>query len=198
MELEYAAVIIGFFTVGVLDDIFQIKPARKGLMLVVPCAMAGVVTGEIWLAALCWIAANAYNLLDHADGVAGASAFGSLLFVLTPLGIAAAGASAGFLVHNFPRARLFMGDGGSYALGAILVLAWYQTGPVGVLLGIAVPCADTAFVVVRRCLAGRAPWIGGVDHTGHVMLRAGVPPRLMPFIYGGAAAGFAGLGSWIY
>jgi UDP-GlcNAc:undecaprenyl-phosphate GlcNAc-1-phosphate transferase len=79
---------------------------------------------------------NAVNLLDGIDGLAGGvSALAALFFaiifsrisnnsamVLTCLCLSAA--LAGFLVFNmpFPRAKIFMGDGGSQFLGFILAL----------------------------------------------------------------------------
>jgi UDP-GlcNAc:undecaprenyl-phosphate GlcNAc-1-phosphate transferase len=45
---------------------------------------------------------------------------------------------------------------------------------------LAVPLADTTFVVARRLAAGTPPWIGGTDHSGHILLRAGAPAGAVP------------------
>jgi UDP-GlcNAc:undecaprenyl-phosphate GlcNAc-1-phosphate transferase len=104
------------------------------------------------------------------------------------IGVTGAGAVCGFLVHNVAPARSFLGDSGSLMLGALLVLTWAPGGPAAVLLGCLVPLADTAFVVSRRLLAGRKPWIGGTDHSGHALLRAGVGPRMLAAGYAATSA----------
>lgn len=76
-------------------------------------------------------AANAVNLTDGLDGLASglttmcgiALAFGCWIIgevELALLALAVAGASAGFLWHNAPPAKVFMGDVGSVGLGAAL------------------------------------------------------------------------------
>jgi UDP-GlcNAc:undecaprenyl-phosphate GlcNAc-1-phosphate transferase len=82
---------------------------------------------------------NAVNFLDNMNGViAGLSAIALAGFAwgswhrgaygLASGQLALAGACAGFLRYNFPRARIFLGDAGSlflgYSLGASAVLAW--------------------------------------------------------------------------
>ena len=83
-------------------------------------AFAAVV-GIVW-------AANLFNFMDGADGLAGGMGvigFGALAGAATLAGhqalavtcAAIASACAGFLAHNFPPARVFLGDGGSIPLG---------------------------------------------------------------------------------
>jgi UDP-GlcNAc:undecaprenyl-phosphate GlcNAc-1-phosphate transferase len=129
---------------------------------------------------------NAVNFLDNMNGMVGGLAAIALLgFAWTSLerganGVAAAqlalaGACLGFLPHNFPKARIFLGDAGSlllgYSLGASALLAmkgappgWGQAGPVIVL---AYPAFDLIFVVVTRLRDGRPVQQGGKDHTNH-------------------------------
>jgi len=189
-----AAVLAGFCTVGVIDDYCELRPAWKATLLILPCSAAAWLTGHLWVGVGCWCASNAVNLLDHADGLAGASAAGSLAVAGGSMGLAGAGASCGFLIHNVPPARVFLGDGGSLMLGALLVLAWSPSGVWATLLGTAVPAADAAFVTMRRLAKRRAPWVGGTDHTGHLILGAGVRPTVLIISYGvlSAAFGFAG------
>lgn len=85
---------------------------------------------------LVWLL-NLYNFMDGIDGIAGIEAItvclgGILLFLLSgnddlwlePALLAAA--TAGFLVWNFPPAKIFMGDAGSGFLGIILGLISIQ------------------------------------------------------------------------
>src|SRR5207245_2294613 len=74
---------------------------------------------------------HALNVLDHIDGatagvgaasaatIAAVAAIGGQ-FVVAAAAAAVAGACLGYLVHNFPPARLFMGDMGALALGFAL------------------------------------------------------------------------------
>jgi UDP-GlcNAc:undecaprenyl-phosphate/decaprenyl-phosphate GlcNAc-1-phosphate transferase len=187
VELELLLVLAGFCAVGAVDDYRPLRAFVKAALLLVPCAGAAWVTGEAWVGLACWLSANAVNMLDHADGTAASACAGSLLVAGGPLGIAGAGASLGFLTQNWPPARVFLGDGGSLMLGALLVLAW-SSAPVAWLAGSAVPLLDAAFVVARRIRRGRPPWVGGTDHSGHELLRHGMHAAWLPVLYGSTAA----------
>lgn len=76
---------------------------------------------------IAWMA-NLFNFMDGSDGLAGGMAtigFAALAFRAADVGAgptalacaAVAAASAGFLLHNFPPARVFLGDAGSIPLG---------------------------------------------------------------------------------
>jgi UDP-GlcNAc:undecaprenyl-phosphate GlcNAc-1-phosphate transferase len=129
---------------------------------------------------------NAINFLDNMNGVvAGLSAIALAGFSwdswhrgaygLASGQLALAGACAGFLRYNFPRARIFLGDAGSlflgYSLGASAVLAWtWQPrgwGQVGSILMVGYPIFDLIFVVVRRAREKRRIYEGGKDHSNH-------------------------------
>jgi len=84
-----------------------------------------ILTGAIWIV---WMV-NLYNFMDGIDGLAGGeAAVASLFFFLlfarygesgwAVANLFVAAASMGFLVHNWPPARVFMGDAGSAFLGA--------------------------------------------------------------------------------
>jgi UDP-N-acetylmuramyl pentapeptide phosphotransferase/UDP-N-acetylglucosamine-1-phosphate transferase len=89
--------------------------------------------------------------------------------------LALAGACIGFLPHNFPKARIFLGDAGSlflgYSLGASALMTMQGAAPgwgrTGALLILAYPAFDMIFVVVTRTRAGRPVYEGGKDHTNH-------------------------------
>ncbi|MEZ4414067.1 MAG: hypothetical protein R2910_13845 [Gemmatimonadales bacterium] len=76
-------------------------------------------------------AINVVNFMDGIDGLIGSQAviFGAYLALLGEsggmagvVGLVLAGASAGFLLWNWPPARIFLGDVGSGALGLLFVL----------------------------------------------------------------------------
>jgi len=192
--LTGAAVALG---VGVWDDRFGMQPSVKmlGQAAAATLLLAGGVTPELGLpvgieAALALVALialmNAVNFLDNMNGMVGGiaaitlAAFGWTSLDRGASGIAAAqfalaGACIGFLPHNFPRARIFLGDAGSlflgYSLGASALLAlratppgWGQSGP---LLMLAYPAFDMLFVIVTRLRDGRPVWLGGKDHSNH-------------------------------
>jgi len=155
---------------------------------------------------LVWIVGmtNAFNLLDNMDGLAGG--VGVIVSAALLVGLQSPGAStiafhqtrylallmgatAGFLVYNFHPASIFMGDSGSLLLGlsyAALTLGHASddrlvsnplsivTGPVLVML---IPIFDTVLVTVSRLLSGRAPSVGGRDHSSHRLVAVGLSER---------------------
>lgn len=192
LSMSDVAILSGFCAVGCLDDLRPLPAKTKALLLLLPSVAAAWVTGALWLAPGLWLMANALNFLDHADGLAGATAAAALLATGTPAGLAGGGAALAFLAYNAPPARAFLGDGGSLLLGAAMMLLWQPAGLGSTLAWCALPLADAVAVTLRRLYQGRAPWIGGVDHSGHALLRAGVPPWLLPPLYAGVtvAAGW--------
>jgi UDP-GlcNAc:undecaprenyl-phosphate GlcNAc-1-phosphate transferase len=129
---------------------------------------------------------NAVNFLDNMNGMVGG--LGAITFAgfglhsawrgatgTAAAQLALAGACAGFLRYNFPRARIFLGDAGSlflgYSLGASAVLACrgptHGWGWLGAALMLGYPAFDLTFVVINRLMDGRKIYIGGKDHTNH-------------------------------
>ena len=153
---------------------------------------------------------NALNLLDNMDGLAGgvgaiAASFMGVNFLLAGdvelagVAFAFAGALVGFLVHNYPPARIFMGDSGSLFTG--LVLAGLALSPAPGLsrslfavvivsaIVLAVPILDTTFVTVTRLLEGRPVSKGGKDHTSHGLVALGISEERVVWLVWGLAAG---------
>ncbi|SER65640.1 MraY family glycosyltransferase [Halopseudomonas bauzanensis] len=119
---------------------------------------------------LVWLL-NLYNFMDGIDGIASVEAItvcagGALLYALLGMPMLAApplllaGAVAGFLVWNFPPARIFMGDAGSGFLGVVLGGLALQAAWVApqllwawlILLGVFV--LDATFTLLRRLMRG--------------------------------------------
>jgi Fuc2NAc and GlcNAc transferase len=134
-----------------------------------------------------WI--NLFNFMDGIDGIAGSQAVfmlvaGAVLGAwFQPLGIssavwvwmlAIAAATVGFLILNWPPARIFMGDVGStYLAFMILALALlsvrdgWLTFPVWLVLG-AIFFSDATVALLRRMLAGER-WFEA--HRSHAYQR---------------------------
>lgn len=128
---------------------------------------------------------NVLNWLDGIDGLAsgvGSVAAITLFFLsLAPivnqppvavLAIALFGALVGFLILNFPPARLFLGTSGSLAIGFILatlsVIAGSKLATAAFVL--AIPLIDSIWVIWRRWRTGRP--ITGADFSHlHYRLR---------------------------
>jgi Fuc2NAc and GlcNAc transferase len=151
-----------------------------------------------------FVLTNAVNFLDNQNGVAAALAATMLLVAGgDPLGAllrsewpaAAACAALAFLPWNWPRARLFLGDAGAYALGlaaAIAVCFHLHRGPSGLWLA-AVPLLDFAQVVAVRLALGLRPWVGDRRHLTHVALRFGAPSWSLAPAFAAAAWALAQL-----
>lgn len=145
-----------------------------------------------WLIAL----PNVVNLIDGFDGLA----TGLGLFMAVTLGIAGwlneqrpvawyaftmAGALLGFLVFNFPPARIFLGDGGAYLIGfciAALSLASSNKGSIAAVMlvtvvGLGVPILDTTFALVRRGLRGFPLFHADDEHIHHRLEDLGFSKR---------------------
>ncbi len=133
------------------------------------------------LAALCWLwFINLFNFMDGIDGLAGVETLfisaGLLLIglwlghgapALLPL-VVLAGATAGFLWHNWPPAKIFFGDVGSIPLGFFLGWLLIQLAAQGYLAAaFLLPgyfLADASATLLRRLLKGEAFWKPHRDH----------------------------------
>ena len=148
---------------------------------------------------------NAVNMVDGQDGlasglgaIAGLGLAGVALAVgVSPaLGLAVAGAAAGFLIWNRPPARAFLGDGGAYALGVVLVAAaatvsvdWPALLGCAVCLGLFV--MELVSTVIRRLHAASSAIRGDRDHTYDrlaVMLRSRPRSTLVALTVGATLA----------
>jgi UDP-GlcNAc:undecaprenyl-phosphate GlcNAc-1-phosphate transferase len=155
--------------------------------------LGGVLT-VIWLVALM----NIINLSDGVDGLAaGVCAIDGVAFALIAFNLQGAGSAAavlaaitaggalGFLAHNFPPAKIFMGDIGSnllgYLLGVAAVIGSLKTNAVLALVVplmiLAVPFLDTSFVVAKRLKYKKKPWEADAEHFHHRMARIGFSQR---------------------
>jgi len=201
--------------VGALDDRFDLHPAVKLLgqvaAAIVPVAFGveatnitlpfvgpidfGSLGGPITVVGLVAMM-NVVNFSDGVDGLAAgvcaiaAIAFSIIAFDLERshaaiLAACTAGAAAGFLVHNFPPASIYMGDCGAnllgFLLGCIAVEGAVKTQAVLALViplvVLAVPFLDTTFVVLKRMKYGRPVYLADDNHFHHRFSRIGFSQR---------------------
>ncbi|GAB6165196.1 MraY family glycosyltransferase [Thermostilla marina] len=199
---------------GLLDDRYSLDwRLRLGVEVLVALAMyvAGwrltVFIHSQWFSlplTVLWIVGlvNSFNMLDNMDGLsAGVAAIAAGLFGIVmatvpesmsgegQLFVAAfsflfLGTLLGFLWHNRPPARLFMGDGGSYFVGFIMAAVTLTATFAGdqvprhaiiaPLCVLAVPIYDTATVVAIRIRAGKSPFEGDKNHFSHRLVELGM------------------------
>lgn len=140
---------------------------------------------------------NVFNFLDNMDGLsAGIAAIASVVLFtasaqsgqvfIGALGLVFIGSLIGFLVFNFPPAKIFMGDCGSLIVGyfiAILTLRttyYHQDTTVGLyavfmpLVVMAVPLYDFVSVTFLRISQGKSPFVGDTQHFSHRIKRRGL------------------------
>lgn len=157
-----------------------------------PGAETKFAVGLLWLFGLfytVWMT-NLYNFMDGMDGFAGGMAvfgFGTLgllghlagddYYAVVCWVIAAA--SAGFLVWNFPPARIFMGDTGSSALGllAAALSLWADRDglfPLWLAVLVFAPfVVDATLTLARRTLKGERVWEAHRSHYYQRLVQAG-------------------------
>lgn len=170
--------VVAAAAVGLAEDLHGVPVAPRFALLCFAALPVAVLAGReaLLLAplALVYVVAvvNAVNFMDGingisaAQGVAGGLAYavgGHLLDepAITGLGLVLAAASLGFAPYNVPRARVFLGDVGSYGLGAALaglsVATWLAGAPLEAAgAPLALYLADTGTTLLRRIRAGEA------------------------------------------
>jgi len=194
---------LAMFLLGFYDDLRNLSPLFRFLVQFVSALLllvflapllpdvslwkwvlpgwAWVVPGAFWVV---WML-NLYNFMDGIDGLAGgeavvASSFFFLVFAYygqsgwAVANLVVAAASMGFLVHNWPPARIFMGDAGSAFLGAfygmqsvVAVLSTPVPFPI-LVLPFANFILDTTCTLFRR-LIRREKWY--TAHRSHFYQR---------------------------
>ena len=224
-SVSYSWVIISassfLFLVGLVDDLIHTKPYQKlvgqimGSAFVVYYGLTlpwtssqplNVVFTIFWLIGI----ANALNLLDNMDGLAGGiavigSAFLALNFLSTGqltealMMMTFAGALLGFLVYNSNPASIFMGDCGSLFIGFFLASSALVNVAGGrsrsllpvlavPILVLFIPIFDTTFVTILRKASGRSASQGGRDHTSHRLVALGMSEQHAVWMLYGLAA----------
>jgi UDP-GlcNAc:undecaprenyl-phosphate GlcNAc-1-phosphate transferase len=200
--------------VGLRDDIAHIRwQFRLGIQAMVATAvvLAGwrlsvfvdapvllTIVSVIWIVGLI----NSFNMLDNMDGLTSgvgtiAASILAAVMLLAPnpesnqpqLFVAGfllvlVGALLGFLLHNRPPARLFLGDAGSYFIGfwiaVATIMATFAGGntPTHAVLAplcvLSVPIYDTLTVIAIRLGEGRSPFEADKNHFSHRLVELGL------------------------
>jgi UDP-N-acetylmuramyl pentapeptide phosphotransferase/UDP-N-acetylglucosamine-1-phosphate transferase len=178
----FAAAVAAFAAIGFADDLAGLTAGRRLLMqglasLAIATALvdharlplavlaAAVVVIAVWLIGF----VNAFNFMDGVNGISAAHAvIGGAVYTalglwradpfLNAAGAAVAAGALAFLPWNAVRARVFLGDAGSYGLGmALAVLAAYSLirrfPPEAALAPLGLYLADTGWTLQRRIRA---------------------------------------------
>jgi Fuc2NAc and GlcNAc transferase len=152
---------------------------------------------------------NAYNFMDGIDGIAGLQAVTASigwmiigLYMGEPailmLGGSILFASLAFLLHNWPPARIFMGDAGSAFLGfcfasmPFVARTFVEVGANRLFIaGIALLWLfifDSIFTLIRRAARREKVWNAHREHLYQRLIRSGYAHRTVTLIYGGLSA----------
>ena len=157
-----------------------------------PIGFFGIPLAMLWIVA----AVNSLNLIDGMDGLATTVGF---VFSVT-IGVMAltdhrnldaviaftmAGALLGFLRHNWPPAKIYLGDSGSMLIGVVLgTLALRCQFKEAATLAVAAPLAiwaipmlDSVAALARRKLTGRSMYVTDRGHIHHRLLTRGLSNR---------------------
>ena len=204
------ALVSALFLLGLWDDKKHLGPIFKLIVqfaVAISAAYFADIRAEFFiqnkiitsLLSAFWIVLiiNSFNFLDNMDGLSAGIAVitGSIFFSISALngqvfisGIAIVfiGTLLGFLVFNFPPAKIYMGDAGSLVIGffiAILSLRttysheaaqsgqWYSV--LVPLIVLAIPMYDFISVTFLRIMQGKSPFVGDTQHFSHRIKKYG-------------------------
>ena len=165
-----------------------------------PAGLPLTILGIVWMT-------NAYNFMDGIDGIAGLQAFiasagwmimgyafGLPLVMFTSLAVCAG--TAGFLVHNWAPARVFMGDVGSAFLGflfsAMILLGLTESKneelsaylPVAGIAFVWMFAADSVLTFLRRLFRWEPVWSAHRKHLYQELIKTGLTHQRVTLIYG--------------
>jgi len=217
-----ASLLMLFF--GVIDDLRELSVAQKFLaqsFCAVLLISFGIKTNIMYfgfwgnaLITFFWIVglANAFNLLDIMDGLAaGTALIVSSAFLLIGclssdlnvqiLSLILCALSVGFLIFNFPPAKVYLGNSGSHFFGLLiaavaLITHYASTNNVFALLSpvmiLGLPIMDTMLLIIFRVIKKKAPFRKSRDHLALKIGALGFSPRvtilmmyLLCFIFAG-------------
>lgn len=169
--------------VSIFGEVPSLHLFGQSIIYLGPWGIILTILGLIW-------STNLYNFMDGLDGMAAVEALfvfgmGGLLFwhagalqmaylvwALVPL-------VAGFLIWNWPKARVFMGDGGSYCLGFLVGLfaligdRWYNIPVAMWVILYSVFWFDATLTLIRRAFRRENLSQAHREHAFHRLQRVG-------------------------
>jgi len=189
-QLLVAAVLVG--SVGGVDRVEMGGHVFRAPWLWTPLALVGV----IWLI-------NLHNFMDGSDGLAGsqgvwagvafAVVFATLdLLVPAVASLALVAVCLGFLVWNWPPAKLFMGDTGSLLIGGMvawMVMTALATGSVSPWTGLIIASVfvvDATLTLLRRVARGERWYTPHRQHAYQRLIACGWSHGQVLGLYAGA------------
>jgi UDP-N-acetylmuramyl pentapeptide phosphotransferase/UDP-N-acetylglucosamine-1-phosphate transferase len=203
---------------GLVDDLRPLPAVVRlaaqvlvsaGVVLAVGALPAPSLLAAGWIASILtviWIVTltNAFNFMDGIDGLAGTQALvagGGWAVIglwvsspeVTALGLLLAAASAGFLLHNWHPASVFMGDAGSgfygFLFAALPLVALSGQGSLW-LCAVLLMCPfllDTGFTLIRRASRGENLLSPHRSHVYQRLVVTGRSHRQVTLAYAGLA-----------
>lgn len=195
-QWQLALVIVLLAAVSWIDDLGHVPiPVRLGIQFVVAIAWVAFLMPSDWVLrtvaifTLVWMT-NLYNFMDGADGLAGGmaligfTAYGVSAWlagnsILAMLALSVAASAGGFLLFNFPPAKIFMGDVGSVPLGfiagAIGLWGWQEGmwSPVFPLVVFLPFILDATVTLLTRVWRRKKFWQAHHDHYYQRLVRLG-------------------------
>lgn len=190
---------------GIIDDCLELSVVIKFMVQIIATSLLvlfgvktqimnitdtfNVIITFIWVLGI----TNAFNHLDIIDGLCGGIAFiVSMSFFaiclltrnqdMSILFLVLAASTLGFIMYNFPPAKIYLGNSGSHFLGFVLsacaIVISYATSERKValaapLLILGMPIYDTVFLIARRWKNKRSMFKKSFDHLAFRFLEAG-------------------------
>lgn len=190
---------------GLAMDLLIFQGSHRSLLELIGYGVIGIV----WLAAY----VNAFNFMDGINGISGVSCIVAGLWYawvgdryddhpLSTWGLTLAAAALGFLLWNVPRAHVFLGDVGSYGVGAIIAfLAWWVAirykQPATALAPLAIYLADTAYTLWRRHRAGATLFEAHREHVYQRLAACGLSHTVATGVVALFTAGVCAAVRWL-
>lgn len=163
-------------------------------------ARTGIATVDGWLQAMPYAAIlfaalaigglpHAFNIIDGYNGLAGTVAVLVCLAIthvalqvgdrqLAAMVICLVGATLGFLIWNYPRGKIFAGDGGAYVWGMVIAVAAVTlvqrhrvVSPWFPMLLLIYPVWETLFSIYRKMARGQSPGTADALHFHQLIFR---------------------------
>ena len=186
------------FMIQIAAAVLVMVPDRSFTLLHVPFVNAtlnigflGYILTAVWIIGAC----NAVNLIDGMDGLSGgitaiasitialvAVATGNLLTAI--IAFALFGSLLGFLVFNFPPAKIFMGDSGSlfigFTLASLPLLELNELNGMSLIISVSIlfiPVLDTLTSMLRRIRRGNSPFHPDREHIHHKLMDRNLSAR---------------------